>query len=80
MSPLPDANALRVPRDPTTGNARAINQAEPDWQKTLTGLPRIAYDDWAKVLRPKGYHLRAEVVTFPGGMPGGCALIPSWAE
>jgi hypothetical protein len=72
--------ALRFPRDLTTDNARAINQAEAGWEKTLTGLPKIAYDYWAKVLRPKGYQMRAEVVTYPGGMPGDCALILSWAE
>lgn len=72
--------AVRFPRDLTTDNARAINQAEAGWEKTLTGLPKIAHDYWAKVLKPKGYHLRAEVVTYPGGMPGDCALILSWAE
>jgi hypothetical protein len=72
--------ALRFPKDLTTDNARAINQAEPGWEKTLTGLPRVAYDYWASNLRDKGYHLRAEVVTFPGGMPGDCALILSWGE
>jgi len=72
--------ALRFPKDLTTDNARAINQAEPGWEQTLTGLPKIAYDYWTKVLKPKGYHMRAEVVTFPGGMPGDCALILSWGE
>lgn len=72
--------ALRFPKELTTDNARAINQAEPGWENTLTGLPRIAYEYWAKNLRGKGYHLRAEVVTFPGGMPGECALILSWGE
>lgn len=72
--------ALRFPKDLTTDNARAINQAEPGWEKTLTGAPKVAYEFWAKVLQPKGYGLRAEVVTFPEGMPGDCALILSWAE
>lgn len=72
--------ALRFPKDLTTDNARAINQAELGWEKTLTGLPKIAYDYWVTTLKPKGYHLRAEVVTFPGGMPGDCALILSWGE
>jgi hypothetical protein len=72
--------ALRFPKDLTTDNARAINQAEPGWEKTLTGLPKIAYDYWAAKLRDRGYGLRAEVVTFPGGIPGDCALILSWGE
>jgi hypothetical protein len=72
--------ALRFPRELTTDNARAINQAEPGWEKTLTGLPKIAYEYFDANLRHKGYHLRAEVVTYPGGMPGDCALILSWSE
>jgi hypothetical protein len=71
---------FRFPPEITTDRARAINQAEPGWERTLTGLPKIAHDYWAKNLRAKGYTLRAEVVSFPGGMPGDCALYLGWGE
>jgi hypothetical protein len=71
---------FRFPPEITTDRARAINQAEAGWEKTLTGLPKIAYEYWAKNLRDKGYTLRAEVVSFPGGMPGDCALHLGWGE
>lgn len=71
---------LRFPKELTTDNARAINMAEPGWEATLTGLPKIAYEYWAKTLRDRGYHLRAEVVSFPGGMPGDCALFLGWGQ
>jgi hypothetical protein len=71
---------LRFPNDLTTDRGRAINQAEPGWETTLLGLPKVAYEYWAAKLRDKGYRLRAEVVTFPDGIPGDCALILSWEE
>ena len=75
-----ELEALRFPKDLTTDNARAINQAEAGWERTLTGLPKVAYEYWEMKLRHKGYRLRAEVVNYPGGMPGDCALFLSWGE
>lgn len=75
-----ELEVLRFPKDLTSDNARAINQAEAGWEATLTGLPKVAYDYWAANLRDKGYKLRAEVVSYPGGMPGDCALFLGWGE
>jgi hypothetical protein len=71
---------FRFPPELTTDRARAINQAEAGWENTLTGLPKIAHGYWANKLRDKGYTLRAEVVSYPGGMPGDCALYLGWGE
>lgn len=75
-----ELEALRFPKDLTSDNARAINQAEEGWERTLTGLPKLAYEYWYANLRDRGYKLRAEVITYPDGMPGDCALFLSWGE
>jgi hypothetical protein len=72
--------ALRFPRELTTDGARAINNREVGWEKTLLGAPKLALEYWAAHLRDRGYGLRAEVITFPGGMPGDCALYLEWGE
>jgi hypothetical protein len=71
---------LRFPNDLTSDRGRAINQAEPGWERSLLGIPKVAYDYWAANLRDQGYQLRAEVVSFPDGMPGDCALYLGWHE
>lgn len=57
---------------------RAINNSEPDWPGTLTGFAKRAYDFWQKELEPHGYKLRAEIMDFPGGMPGDVGIFLKW--
>ena len=40
------------------------------------GFAKNAYDFFDKELRPLGYKLHAEIISFPGGMPGEAALLP----
>ena len=61
-----------------TDGGRAINQQEKGWEKTLTGLPKELYDFWKAHLQPRGYKLRAQIATWPGGMPGDIGLILAW--
>jgi len=70
----------RFPNELCTDRGRAINQAEPGWEKTLTGQPKELYDFWEKHLRPRGYRLRVQIVDFPGGMPGDIGATLSWAN
>ena len=49
---------------------RAINNGDPNWPKTLVGFAARAYEFYQKELQPHGYRLRAEILDFPGGMPG----------
>jgi hypothetical protein len=37
-------------------------------------LPKELFDFWQKHLQPCGYHVKYEIIDFPGGMPG--ALTP----
>ena len=57
---------------------RRINIADPEWPSTLEGFAERAYDFFVKELRPLGYKLHAEIVSYPGGMPGEAALILKW--
>ncbi len=70
----------RFPHDLCTDRGRAINQAEPGWEKTLTGQPKELYNFWEKCLRPLGYRLRVQVLDFPDGMPGDIGASLSWSD
>jgi hypothetical protein len=57
---------------------RRINSFEPDWPESLTGFAKRAYEFWQKELEPKGYKLHAQIMDFPGGMPGDVGLFLKW--
>ena len=68
----------RFPNALCTDSGRAINQQEPGWEKTLTGVPMEIYQLWAKYFRPRGYKLKVEIIDFPGGMPGDVGMTLKW--
>ena len=70
--------ALRFSSTYCTDGGRAINNFEPGWQDTLTGFARRAYDFWQKELEPHGYKLRAQILDFPGGVPGDVGIFLRW--
>lgn len=59
---------------------RRINNGLPDWPESLEGFAKKAYEFYVKELRPIGYKLRAEVIDFPGGVPGEIALVLRWGS
>jgi hypothetical protein len=73
-----ETQVFRFPNELCTDRGRAINNQEPGWESTLTGLPRELYEFWEKYLRPRGYRLSMEVVEFPGGIPGDIGMKLSW--
>lgn len=68
----------RFPNQLCTDRGRAINQQEPGWENTLTGVPKEIYELWAKYFRQRGYKLKVEIVDFPGGMPGDVGMTLKW--
>ena len=64
---LTEVQVYRFPNQLCTDRGRAINQQEPGWEKTLTGLPKEMYEFWQRRLQPLGYKLRVQIVDFPGG-------------
>lgn len=69
---------ITFPSSYCSDGGRRINIADTEWPTTLTGFAKDAYDFYDKELRPLGYKLRAEIVNFPGGMPGEVSLSLAW--
>jgi hypothetical protein len=77
---LMEIEVFRFPNQLCTDKGRAINQQEPGWQNTLTGVPKEVYRLWDKYFRTRGYKLKVQIVDFPDGMPGDIAMSLSWAS
>ena len=75
---LTEVQVYRFPNQLCTDRGRAINQQEPGWEATLTGVPKEIYQIWQKHFRPRGYRLRVQIIDFPGGMPGDIAMTLTW--
>jgi hypothetical protein len=75
---LTEVQVYRFPNALCTDHGRAINQQEPGWETTLTGLPKEMYEFWDRQLRPLGYKLKVQIVDFPDGMPGDVGITLKW--
>jgi hypothetical protein len=75
---LTEVQVYRFPNSLCTDRGRAINQQEPGWETTLTGIPREIYEFWHRCLRPLGYKLRVQIVDFSGGIPGDVGITLKW--
>jgi hypothetical protein len=75
---LTEVQVYRFPNEICTDHGRAINQQEPGWETTLTGVPKEIYEFWDRQLRPRGYKLRVQIVDFSGGMPGDVGITLKW--
>ena len=69
---------FRFPSEWCTDKGRAINNLEPHWPETLTGFAKRAAEFYEKELRPAGYRIRAQILDYPGGMPGDVGIFLSW--
>jgi hypothetical protein len=69
----------RFPSAWCSDRGRMINNAEDGWPETLPGFAREFYLFWVQELKPKGFHLSAEIVEFDrDGIPGDVAAYLSW--
>ena len=75
---LTEVQVYRFPNTLCTDRGRAINQQEPGWETTLTGIPKEIYEFWHRCLRPLGYKLRVQIVDFAGGVPGDIGITLKW--
>jgi hypothetical protein len=75
---LTEVQVYRFPHSLCTDNGRAINQQEPGWEKTLTGIAQEIYQLWFDYLRPRGYRIRYQILDFPGGVPGDIGIVIVW--
>ena len=75
---LTEVQVYRFPNQLCTDRGRAINQMEPGWEQTLTGVPKEIHALWHKHFRPRGYKLKVQIVDFPNGMPGDVGMFLTW--
>jgi hypothetical protein len=75
---LKEVQVYRFPNIICTDRGRAINQMEPGWEKTLTGIPKEIYKLWQDYLQPRGYKIAYQIIDFPGGVPGDIGITLSW--
>jgi hypothetical protein len=72
------ALVLRFPSDWLPDQGRAITNHDKDWHEKLSGFPQRAYDFFKRELEPRGFQLRAEILNWPGGMPGEVGFYLQW--
>jgi hypothetical protein len=70
--------AIRFPAAYCNDQGRRINNLAPDWPNSLEGYARKAYEFYIAELRPLGYKLSAQILDYPGGMPGDVGFYLSW--
>ena len=77
---LTEVQVYRFPNTLCTDKGRAINQREPGWENTLTGIPKEIFQLWADYLKPRGYRISYQIIDFPGGLPGDIAITIAWGD
>jgi len=77
---LKEVQVYRFPNSLCTDHGRAINQQEPGWEKTLTGIPLEIFQLWSDYLKPRGYRIKYQIVDFSGGVPGDIGIIIVWGD
>ena len=77
---LTEVQVCRFPNKLCTDRGRAINQQEPGWENTLTGIPKEIFQLWADYLKPRGYRIGYQIIDYPGGVPGDIAITIAWGD
>jgi hypothetical protein len=57
---------------------RRINNLLPDWPSSLEGFAKRAYEFYARELKPLGFKISAQVVSYEGGVPGNITMYLKW--
>jgi len=73
-----DIEIGRFPSEYCTDRGRAINNFDPSWPDTLTGVARRAHDAFKQHLEPQGYKMRAQILNYPDGNLGEVGLYIVW--
>jgi hypothetical protein len=73
-----EVRVITFPASYCNDGGRRINNMLPDWPDSLEGFAKKAYEFYQKELRPLGYKLHAQVIDFPGGVPGEIGLFLKW--
>jgi hypothetical protein len=76
---LVEVEVFRFSNKLCTDSGRAINQLEPGWEETLTGLPKELFLFWKAHLASRGYRVKFQIADWPNGMPGDISMTLSWS-
>lgn len=77
---LTEVQVYRFPNTLCADKGRAINQQEPGWENTLTGIPKEIFQLWTDYLKPRGYRISYQIIDFSGGVPGDIGITISWGD
>jgi hypothetical protein len=69
---------LTFPASYCNDGGRRINSLDPNWPESLEGFAKRAYEFFDREMKPLGYKLHAEIISFPGGMPGDVGMFLKW--
>ena len=70
--------AVKFPASFCNDQGRRINNLDPDWPTSLEGFAKKAYEYYQAELKPLGFKLSAQILDYPGGMPGDVGLYLRW--
>jgi hypothetical protein len=56
----------------------SITSHDPEWRAKLTGFPKRAHDFYMRELAPRGFQLKAQILDWPGGIPGDVGWFLAW--
>jgi hypothetical protein len=73
-----EVQVYRFPNSLCSDRGRKINNSELGWEETLEGRPKLGYEFWHDQLRPLGFGLKAQILDYPGGMPGDVGFFLTW--
>ncbi|MBY0225103.1 MAG: hypothetical protein K2Q28_04795 [Hyphomicrobium sp.] len=69
---------MTFPASYCNDHGRRINTLDPAWPESLEGFAKRAYEFYDREMRPLGYKLHCEIISFPGGMPGDVGMFLKW--
>ena len=69
---------LRFPSDLCSDGGRKIDVAEEGWEGTLRGEAGELYSRWRTELKPRGFGLNAQIVSYEDGIIGDIGLFLTW--
>lgn len=72
------ALVMRFPSEWLSDQGRAVTNHAPNWPETLTGFAKRGHDFFVRELEPRGFQIRAEILDWPGGMPGDVGFYLTW--
>jgi hypothetical protein len=74
-----EVEVMKFPAYFCIDGGRAINNFETNWPETLLGKAKSFHSIWKQHGQPNGYHLKAKIISFPGGLPGDVSLSIDWS-